>query len=187
MVVVGCGNIQGCHHIHADFHVVRTTSSFRQLRRNLVYRRRGLHHGGIHVASVLELEEYHGVVVGALALNRRNPAYFRKRALQYIGNFGFHLFGTGTRVGGDDRQIRQIHIGQQVGLHFGERNTTQNQDDDHRNRNDVRFLHAKAAKHSNSLNSAIEVGFGRVPKEACWLPYVLFNEQCDFMPHHDGS
>ena len=166
MVVVGCGNIQGCHHIHADFHVVRTASGFRQLRRNLVYRRRGLHHGGIHIASVLELEEYHGIVISTLALDGGNTAYLRKRAFQYIGNFGFHLFSASARVGGNNRQIGQIHIGQQIGLHFGERNTTQNQDDDHRNRNDIWLLYAKAAKHSNSLNSAVEVGFGRVPKRA---------------------
>ena len=159
VIIVGSGNVQGRHHVHADFHVVGAARSFRQLRGNLVHRRRGLHHGRIHVGAVLKLKEHHGIVVGTLALDGGNAAYLGKGALQHISYFRLHLFGAGARVGGDNGQIRQVHIGQKVGFHLGERNTTQNKDDDHRNRNNVRLLNAKAAKHSNSLGRAIKVGF----------------------------
>ena len=95
----------------------------------------------------MELQEHHAVVVGALRLRFLHTADRGKRALQNVGYLAFNLFGAGARIGGDHRQIRDVHIGQKVGLHFGQGNAAQDKANDNQHDDDVGTLHAESTEH----------------------------------------
>ena len=69
---------------------------------------------------VLVFQNDKAVVFVALAGHVLYTIQGGKAVFQRLGHIAFHLFRAGAGVGGNDQQVGQVHIGQQVCLHAGQ-------------------------------------------------------------------
>ena len=144
LLAIGGGHVHGGHHVQGYLHDVGSAHGFGQRALHLVHGRGHLHHGRIHVGAVLEFQKHHGVIVGGLTRDGGDPVNGGQGALQHVGHLGLHFLGRGARVGGDDGEVGDVHVGHEVGLHLREGHAAQDKADNDRHYDEVGMFDAES-------------------------------------------
>ena len=142
IVTADCNVLRG-KHIGRHFDQHRGRAYAGQCIAQLVQRRAGLDHGAVHIGFILVLQGDKAVVFVALAGDVFNTVQRGKAVLDGLGDLALDLLGAGAGIGGDDHQVRQVHIGQQVGLHPAEADKPQHNDQNDRHQHSKRFFNAE--------------------------------------------
>ena len=142
-IVTADRNVLRGKHIGRHFDQHRGRAYAGQRVAQLVQRRAGLDHGAVHIGVVLVLQGDKAVVFVALAGDVFNAVQRGKAVLDGLGHLALDLLGAGAGIGGDDHQVRQVHIGQQVGLHPAEADKPQHDDQNDRHQHGKWFFNAE--------------------------------------------
>ena len=160
-IVTADRNVLRGKHIGRHFDQHRGRAYAGQRVAQLVQRRAGLDHGAVHIGVVLVLQGDKAVVFVALADNVFNAVQRGKAVLDGLGDLSLDLLGAGAGIGGDDHQVRQVHIGQQVGLHPAEADKPQHNDQNDRHQHGKRLFNAEFRHIVSPLGDKLEAVFSR--------------------------
>ena len=103
-----------------------------------------VHADGVHVHAVLELQQYHGHAVLAGGGHVLDLIQRGHGLLHGLCDGLLHRFGAGAGVGGDNDDVGEVHVGQQIGGHFQVRHHAQHNNAQHRHKDGERFFYTEA-------------------------------------------